>query len=62
MPIVRKLIDLRTCKAVTLPASWLRYFEKELGQPIRFVAVEVNKELKITPYVEKETRNSGEVK
>jgi len=53
MPLIRKLIDLRTCKAVVIPKSWLRYFEAKLGTPIELVAIEVDEALKITPYVEK---------
>ncbi len=49
MPIVRKLITLGTSKAVILPKSWIEFAEKEATLPMIAVAVEVNKELTITP-------------
>lgn len=49
MPIVRKLINLRTSKAIILPKSWLDLSEQEAGRKIVAVAVEVNKKLRITP-------------
>ncbi|MEM3551029.1 MAG: hypothetical protein QXN87_02255 [Candidatus Bathyarchaeia archaeon] len=52
MPIIRKLIPIGASKAVTLPKTWLEYFEKELGKPIKAVAIEVDKELKIIPYIQ----------
>jgi len=51
MPIIRKIINFGTCKAITLPISWLRFFEKELGTQIKYVAIEVDKKLIIEPYV-----------
>lgn len=54
MPLIRKVIDSRTCKAVTLPLSWLRYFEKQLGEEIHYVAMEVDREITIAPYIPKE--------
>jgi len=49
MPIIRKVITAGGSRAVTLPKSWLEYFEKETGYKIETVAVEVNRELRITP-------------
>ncbi len=54
MPIIRKLIPLGASKAMTLPKTWLEYFEKELGRPIKFVAIEVDKELKVITYISEE--------
>jgi hypothetical protein len=42
MPIIRKVMDLRTSRAICLPKSWLEYFEKESGQEINEVAIEVD--------------------
>jgi len=51
MPIIRKLIPLGGSKVVAIPKSWLRFFEKEFGRKIDYVAIEVNKELRILPYI-----------
>ncbi len=60
MPIIRKIIPIgKTSKGITLPKSWLDYFEKEIGRPIYFVAIEVDRELKIVPYTsEKEEKRN----
>jgi hypothetical protein len=50
LPIIRKIIEAgKTSRAVIIPKSWLEFFEKECGQPIENVAIEVNRVLKITP-------------
>ena len=50
MPITRKIIAVgKTSRAVIIPKSWLEFFEKEAGQPIENVAIEVNRVLKISP-------------
>jgi len=56
MPIIRKVVDVGSSKAVTLPKTWLEFFEKELGKPIEYVALEVNEELKISPYIPPENK------
>ena len=53
MPIIRKLIRLKTSKAVCLPKSWIQYFERETGAEITEVAIEVNRELRISPILPK---------
>ena len=59
MPIVRKIIDVgKTSKGVILPKSWLKYYEKEAGQRIKSVAMEVNKVITIKPIFAKETSNN----
>ena len=50
MPIIRKVVDVGRSRAVTIPKTWLEFFERELGHPIKFVSVEVDRELKILPY------------
>lgn len=51
VPIIRKVIDVGRSKAVTIPKTWLEYFEKELGEKIKYVTIEVDTELKILPYL-----------
>jgi protein tyrosine/serine phosphatase len=53
MPIVRKVMDLRTSRAICLPKSWLEYFEKETGEEIAEVAIEVDRVLTISPIFSK---------
>jgi len=54
MPIIRKVIPIgKTSRAVILPKSWLVYSENELGCKVEHVAIEVNRELRITPLVQK---------
>jgi antitoxin component of MazEF toxin-antitoxin module len=53
MPIVRKIFEIGNSKAVTIPKSWLEYFEKEKGVRIEKVAIEVNGVLKVKPVLEK---------
>lgn len=49
MPIIRKVIAVGDSRAVTIPHTWLKYYERELGRPIKEVAIEVNRDLKISP-------------
>jgi len=53
MPLIRKLMNLKTAKAVCLPKSWLDFFEREEGVQIREVAIEVDRALIITPVIPK---------
>jgi hypothetical protein len=59
MPLIRKVISLRTCKAVVIPKDWLEYYERELGHPIEEVAIEVDRVLTIAPLIPKEKREQG---
>jgi hypothetical protein len=45
-----------TGSAVFLPASWLRFIEKKYGRPIREVAIEVDKVLKIRAIINENDR------
>jgi len=55
MPIIRKIIDVgKTSRGIILPKSWLEFFEKETGQEVNHVAMEVDKVLTIIPYVNSE--------
>ena len=49
MPLVQKVIQVGDSRAVTIPKSWLAYYERKSGQTIREVAVEVNGKLTIRP-------------
>lgn len=54
MPIVRKIMNLRTARAICLPKSWLEFYENENGCRITEVAIEVNSVLKVSPILPKE--------
>jgi len=53
MPIIRKVIELGNSKAICIPKSWFEYYEREMGEQIKEVAIEVNRVLRITPFTEK---------
>jgi hypothetical protein len=56
MPLIRKVIEVGTSRAVTIPKDWLDFYEKQFGKPIEEVAIEVNEVLKIMPLIPKEKR------
>jgi len=56
MPLIRKIMDLGTCKAITVPKAWLDYLERETGQKIIEIALEVNGVLTISPIIQKSRR------
>jgi len=58
LPIIRKVIDVGRSKAVTIPKSWLQYYEKEKGETIKQVTIEVNEVLRIAPFLPKETKKA----
>ena len=49
MPITRKIIKVGHSRAMTLPATWIQYYENEAGEELREVAVEVDGKLTISP-------------
>lgn len=53
LPIIRKVIQVGKSKAVTLPSSWLEFYEKETGERIDKVTIEVNRVLKVAPLLKK---------
>ena len=57
VPIIRKVIQVGTSKAVSLPKSWLELIERETGKSIKEVAVEVNGILTIRPIIPKSRPN-----
>lgn len=56
MPIIRKVMDLRTSKAICLPKSWLEFAERENGRKITEVAIEVDEVLTVRPILPKRKR------
>ena len=55
MPIIRKVIQVGTSRAVCLPKSWLELIERETGKTIKEVTVEVNEALIIRPILQEKT-------
>ena len=49
MPLIQKVIQVGDSRAVTIPKSWLAYYERQSGQSIKEVSVEVNDKLIIRP-------------
>lgn len=55
MPIIRKIISIgKTSKVVIIPKGWLEYYERNEGQNIETVAIEVNRVLVIEPFFAKD--------
>jgi antitoxin component of MazEF toxin-antitoxin module len=59
--LIRKIIQVGTSKAVTIPKSWLEFFTKRNGQPINYVGMEINDKITIWPIL-KEWESSCEAK
>lgn len=55
MPVIRKVMVLGNSRVVSIPKGWLEFYERETGQQIREVTVEVNRVLKIQPVISKES-------
>jgi len=53
MPIIRKVTTVGAARGITLPKSWLEWIERETGQEITEVALEVDKVITITPILQK---------
>jgi len=53
MPIIRKVTTVGASRGITLPKSWLEWIERETGQQVREVAIEIDKVLTITPILPK---------
>ncbi len=58
MPLIKRVIQVGDSHAVTIPKTWLEYYERQSGQKIREVAVEVNGKLVIRPILEKEAKEN----
>ena len=61
MPIIRKVTTVGRAKGITLPKSWLEWLEREYGEPIREVLLEIDKEIVIRPILpaKKESESDG---
>jgi hypothetical protein len=51
LPIIRKIIQVGSSRAISLPKSWLTFYERQYGQNIKEVSVEVNGKLIISPII-----------
>ena len=49
MPLIRKLITVGNSKAITIPPSWLKLVERQTGETVTELAVEVDGCLRIRP-------------
>lgn len=53
MPLIRKVMDSGTSKVVAIPPSWLRCIEKQTGQEVKEILMEVDGVIIIKPVIEK---------
>ena len=49
MALIRKLIQVGGSRAVTIPVTWIQYYEKMSGQKIRKVGMEIDGKIVIWP-------------
>ena len=47
MPMIRKLIQVGSSKAVTIPPDWLEFYKRKFGREVEEVEMELNGEIKI---------------
>lgn len=47
MPIIRKLINVGNSRMVTIPPDWLEYYERQSGEKITELLMELNGEITI---------------
>jgi antitoxin component of MazEF toxin-antitoxin module len=52
MPLIRKITPSGDSRGITLPKSWLEDHERRAGHKIESVAVEVNDDLIVRPYLD----------
>jgi antitoxin component of MazEF toxin-antitoxin module len=60
VPIIRKILEVGNSKAITIPKSWLELYERETGEKITKVTIEVNRVLIIAPLLKKEKGENRE--
>jgi antitoxin component of MazEF toxin-antitoxin module len=53
LPIIRKVIKVGDSLGITLPRSWIAFFENETGTKITQVAIEVDRVLTVSPILPK---------
>jgi len=56
MPLKRKLIRVGNSRAVVIPPDWLKYYEEEVGQPIKNILMELNNVITISIAKEKKRK------
>jgi antitoxin component of MazEF toxin-antitoxin module len=49
MPLIQKIIQIGDSKAVTIPKSWLKYCERQSGETLKEVSVEITDKIVISP-------------
>jgi bifunctional DNA-binding transcriptional regulator/antitoxin component of YhaV-PrlF toxin-antitoxin module len=61
MPIIKKVMRMGrggASRAVVLPKEWVEYLERRLGRPVEYVAIEIDDELRISPYFPEEAKKA----
>jgi hypothetical protein len=66
MPILKKVFRVggsqgQDSRGIVLPKDWLEWIERETGQPLKEVLIEIGRNLVIIPYIEGKPI-AGEVK
>ena len=51
-PLIRKIIRIGNSQAVSLPASWIHYYEAHSGRKIKEIAMEVDDVITLRPVLE----------
>jgi hypothetical protein len=57
MPILRKVTTVGEAKGITLPKAWLDWIERQTGQPVKEVLLEIDKTITIIPLLEEYKKN-----
>ncbi len=60
MPLIQKIIQVGDSKAITIPKSWLEYYERQTGNSITEVSVEITDRLVILPLIIGNTRRKSD--
>ncbi len=55
MPIIRKVVTVGDSRGITIPKSWLDFYERETGEKIREVTIEIDRVLTIGPIFSKKS-------
>jgi antitoxin component of MazEF toxin-antitoxin module len=53
LPIIRKVIQVGNSRAISLPKSWLDLLERETGESVNEVKMEVDNVITISPILPK---------
>jgi hypothetical protein len=60
MPVIRKVTTVGAAKGISLPKSWLEWIERETGQPLNEVLLEIDRTIKVIPLVPKKEEKPNE--